>query len=56
MINKQRMLIHGANMMGKDGNQYNVSIKEFKTDGVFKDSDFVFDSTQHKGVEIVDLR
>ena len=56
MINKQKNLIHGANMTGKDGNQYNVSIKEFKTDGVFKDSDFVFDPKQYKGVEIVDLR
>lgn len=56
MINKQKMLIHGANMTGKDGNQYIVSIKEFKTEGVFKDSDFVFDPSQHKGVEIVDLR
>lgn len=56
MINKQKSLIHGANMKGKDGNQYNVSIKEFKTDGVFKDADFVFDSTLHKGVEVVDLR
>ena len=56
MINKQKMLIHGANMTGKDGNIYNVSIKEFKTDGVYKDSDFVFDAKQYKGVEIVDLR
>ena len=56
MIDKQKMLIHGANMTGKDGNQYNVAIKEFKTDGVFKDSDFVFNPLLHKGVEIVDLR
>ena len=56
MINKQKMLIHGANMTGKDGNQYNVFIKEFKTDGVFKDADFVFDPAQYKGVEIVDMR
>ena len=56
MINKQKSLIHGANMTGKDGNQYNVSIKEFKTEGVFKDSDFVFDASQFKGVEVVDLR
>jgi outer membrane lipoprotein-sorting protein len=56
MINKQKMLIHGANMTGKDGNQYNVLITEFKTDGVFKDSDFVFDPKQYKGVEIVDMR
>ena len=56
MINKQKMLIHGANMTGKDGNEYNVSVKEFKTAGVFKDSDFVFDPKQYKGVEIVDMR
>lgn len=56
MIDKQKMLIHGANMTGKDGNIYNVSIKEFKTDGVFKDSDFVFDPTKYKDIEIVDMR
>ena len=56
MIHKQKMLIHGANMKGKDGNQYNVSIKEFKTDGVFKDTDFDFNPVLHKGVEVVDLR
>jgi outer membrane lipoprotein-sorting protein len=56
MIDKQKMLIHGANMTGKDGNIYNVSINQFKTDGVFKDSDFVFDPSKYKGVEIVDMR
>ncbi len=56
MIDKQKMLIYGAKMTGKDGNNYNVSIKEFKTDGVFKDSDFVFDVSKYKGVEIVDMR
>ena len=56
MIDKQKMLIRGAKMTGKDGNNYNVSIKEFKTDGVFKDSDFVFDPSKYKGVEIVDMR
>ena len=56
MIDKQKMLIHGANMTGKDGNKYNVIISQFKTDGVFKDSDFVFDPAKYKGVEIVDMR
>lgn len=56
MIDKQKMLIRGAQMTGKDGNNYNVSIKEFKTDGVFKDSDFVFDPSKYKGVEVVDMR
>lgn len=56
MINKEKNLIYGANMVGNDGNQYNVSIKEFKTDAIFKDSDFVFNPVLHKGVEVVDLR
>lgn len=56
MIDKQKMLIHGANMTGKDGNKYNVVINQFKTDGVYKDSDFVFDPSKYKGVEVVDMR
>lgn len=56
MIDKQKMLIHGANMVGKDGNKYNVIINQFKTDGVYKDADFVFDTTKYKGVEVVDMR
>lgn len=56
MIDKQKMLIHGAKMTGKDGNNYNVSIAQLKTDGVFKDSDFVFDELKYKGIEIVDMR
>lgn len=56
MIDKQKMLIRGANMTGKDGNRYNVSVSEFKTDGVYKDADFVFDPKKYKGIEIVDMR
>jgi len=56
MIDKQKMLIRGANMKGKDGNTYNVLVNEIKTDGTYKDSDFVFDPQKYKGVEIVDMR
>ena len=56
VIDKQKMLIRGANILGKDGNNYNVSISQLKTDGVFKDSDFVFDPSKYKDVEIVDMR
>lgn len=56
MIDKQKMLIRGANMTGKDGNKYNVSVSEFKTDGIYKDTDFVFDPKKYKGIEIVDMR
>jgi outer membrane lipoprotein-sorting protein len=55
-IDKQKSLIKGANMNGKDGNVYTVSIAQFKTDGVFKDSDFVFDTKKYPGIEVVDMR
>jgi outer membrane lipoprotein carrier protein len=55
-IDKQKSLIKGANMNGKDGNVYTVSIAQFKTDGVFKDSDFVFDPKKYPGIEVVDMR
>jgi len=56
MIDKQKMLIRGANMTGKDGNKYIVSVSEFITDKVYKDLDFVFDPKKYKGVEVVDMR
>ena len=56
MIDKQRMLIRGALMTGKDGNDYNVSVNQFKTDGVYADSDFVFDPKKYKGIEVIDMR
>jgi len=56
VIDKQKMLIRGANMTGKDGNKYNVSVSQFTTDGVCKDSDFVFDPKKYQGIEIVDMR
>jgi len=56
MIDKQKMLIRGANMTGKDGNKYNVSVNQFKTDGIYKDADFVFDPKKYKGIEVVDMR
>jgi len=56
MIDKQKMLIHGAVMNGKDGNIINVIVTQLKTDGVYADSDFVFDSKKFKGIEVVDMR
>lgn len=56
MIDKQKMLIRGADMTGKDGNKYNVLVSELKTNGVYKDADFVFDPKKYKDIEIVDMR
>jgi hypothetical protein len=56
MINKQKMLIHGAVMTGKDGNTIIVVVTQLKTDGVYADSDFGFDSKKYKGIEVIDMR
>ena len=56
MIDKQKMMIRNASMTGKDGNKYNVSVNQFITDGVYTDSDFVFDPKKYKGIEVVDMR
>lgn len=56
LIDKSKSLIRSANMSGKDGNTYQVAITNIKTDGVFKDSDFIFDPKKYKGIEIIDMR
>jgi len=56
MIDKQKMMIRKASMTGKDGNKYNVSISQYKTDGAYTDSDFVFDPKKYKDIEVVDMR
>lgn len=56
MIDKQKMLILGAVMNGKEGNTVIISVTQYKTDGVYPDADFVFDPKKYKGVEVVDMR
>lgn len=56
LIDKQKMFIKAANMVGKDGNKYDVSVQQFKTDGAYTDKDFVFDPEKYKDIEIVDMR
>ncbi len=56
MIDKQKMLIHGAIMNGKEGNTVIILVNQYKTDGVFSDADFVFDPKKYKGIEVVDMR
>ncbi|HZK93712.1 MAG TPA: outer membrane lipoprotein carrier protein LolA [Prolixibacteraceae bacterium] len=56
MIDKQKMMIRNANITGKDGNSYHLTVNQFKTDGVFKDSDFVFDQKKYTDIEVIDMR
>jgi outer membrane lipoprotein-sorting protein len=56
MIDKQKNLIHGAVMEGKEGNTVIIAVTQYKTDGVFADSEFVFDTKKYKGIEVIDMR
>jgi outer membrane lipoprotein-sorting protein len=42
--------------IGKDGNNYIIDIKKMETNILADDTMFVFDSTKHPGVEVIDLR
>jgi len=41
---------------GKDGNNYIIQIKNFKSNVPFRDDRFKFDVEKHKGVEVIDMR
>lgn len=55
-VDKQRMLIRQAEMVGKEGNSYLVLVEDLKTNVPVKDSDFEFKAEDHPGVEVIDLR
>ncbi len=55
-INKSTLMIHSALMFGKDGNQYGIEVTEMKTDTPVADSQFTFDPSKYKDIEIIDFR
>ncbi|MCA1745894.1 MAG: outer membrane lipoprotein carrier protein LolA [Bacteroidales bacterium] len=42
--------------IGKDGNNYIIDIKKMETNVPATDNMFVFDTTKHPGLEVIDLR
>ena len=56
LIDKATMMIHSAELFGTDGNLYGIQVKKLNTNKEFPDSDFVFNSSDYKDVEIIDLR
>jgi outer membrane lipoprotein-sorting protein len=41
---------------GKDGNNYIIKVKVFRSNVPVRDERFTFDSKKHKGIEIIDMR
>ncbi len=55
-VDKQKMLIKKAEMIGKEGNNYIVKVNDLKTNVTADEKSFVFDSAKYPGVEVIDLR
>jgi outer membrane lipoprotein carrier protein len=41
---------------GKDGNNYIIKVKTFRSNVPVRDERFIFDPKKHKGIEIIDMR
>ncbi|HOZ15856.1 MAG TPA: outer membrane lipoprotein carrier protein LolA [Tenuifilaceae bacterium] len=41
---------------GKDGNNYIIKVKTFKSNLPVRDDRFTFESQKHKGIEVIDMR
>lgn len=55
-IIKNTLQLLSVRYYGKDGNDYIVKIKSFKTNIAYNDSTFTFNPDSHPGLEIIDLR
>ncbi|UII29042.1 outer membrane lipoprotein carrier protein LolA [Fulvivirga maritima] len=55
-ISQKTKNLKGWTMFDKSGNQYEYTIKNFKTNISPKDSFFAFDTAKYPGVEVIDLR
>jgi len=55
-IIKKSLQLLSVKYYGNDGNDYFVNIKAFKTNQNLADSVFVFNTTDHPNVEVIDLR
>lgn len=55
-VEKDRMLIKNAEMIGREGNNYIVKVEELKTDVPAAATDFKFDPGKYPDVEVIDLR
>lgn len=55
-IEKKRLLIKKAEMVGREGNNYIVQVDDLKTDVPASSSDFEFDQGKYENVEVIDLR
>jgi outer membrane lipoprotein-sorting protein len=56
LIDKATYMIHSAKLFGNDGNLYAIELRKMVTNKDFSDSEFIFDASKFKDVEIIDFR
>ncbi len=56
LVEKSNLHILRAEVAGKNGDNYDITLHTFQTDQKVDDSFFVFDPKKHPGVEVIDLR
>jgi outer membrane lipoprotein carrier protein len=56
IFKKQNLEPVSVKYQGKDGVNYIIEVSRFRSNVPINDTDFAFEPTKHKGIEIVDLR
>lgn len=55
-VDKNSLMVQSLVTHGKDGNQYGIYVRDFKTGQAIADSEFTFDKGKHKNIEEIDFR
>lgn len=56
LIFKDNLQLYSLRQVGKDGNNYTVTIKQMSTDKTVDDKTFTFDQASHPNVDVIDMR
>jgi len=56
LIDKDKLQLTNIKTFGKDGNNYTIAVSKFTSNDDMPDTQFIFDTKAHKGVEVNDLR
>ena len=56
MISKSDHKLYSAQALGKHGDNHTVIMKEYRKKVAVSDETFVFDPSEHPGIEVVDTR
>ena len=55
-IDKSKMMIHSFTLYETSGSFYNIKVKNLVKNKAYLDSEFVFDNSQYKDIEEIDMR